>query len=113
MKPGSVLVDLAAETGGNIEVTRPGEIYSYRVLVAKLRWLPYLFSNWLRLFQDITCIGLTDLPSQLPTQSSTLYSNNITKFLLSLAPASGAKETFGINLEDEVESHFRLIYCLH
>lgn len=31
MKPGSVLVDLAAETGGNIETTRPGEIYSYNV----------------------------------------------------------------------------------
>jgi alanine dehydrogenase len=31
MKPGSVLVDLAAETGGNIEVTRPGEIYTYKV----------------------------------------------------------------------------------
>lgn len=52
--------------------------------------------------QDVTCIGLTDLPSLLPTQSSTLYSNNIVKFLLSIAPASGAKGTFGINLEDEV-----------
>jgi NAD(P) transhydrogenase len=53
--------------------------------------------------QDITCIGLTDLPSQLPTQSSTLYSNNITKFLLSLTPADGTKNAFGINLEDEVD----------
>ena len=32
------------------------------------------------------CIGHTDLPSRLPTQSSTLYSNNISKFLLSMGP---------------------------
>ena len=44
------------------------------------------------------CAGYTDLPSRLPTQSSTLYSNNITKFLLSL----GQNQQFSINLEDEV-----------
>lgn len=63
MKPGSVIVDLAAEAGGNVETTKPGEVYS---------------------FNDITHIGLTDLPSRLPTQSSTLYANNISKFLLSI-----------------------------
>lgn len=42
--------------------------------------------------------GYTDLPSRLPTQSSTLYSNNITKFLLSI----GDDKRFNINLEDEV-----------
>lgn len=63
MKPGSVIVDLAAEAGGNIETTKPGEIYSYK---------------------DVTHIGITDLPSLLPTQSSTLYANNISKFLLSI-----------------------------
>lgn len=42
--------------------------------------------------------GYTDLPSRLPTQSSTLYSNNITKFLLSI----GEDGKFAINLEDEV-----------
>lgn len=63
MKPGSVLVDLAAEAGGNIETTKPGEIYK---------------------FNDVTHIGLTDLSSRLPTQSSTLYANNISKFLLSI-----------------------------
>jgi NAD(P) transhydrogenase len=45
--------------------------------------------------------GYTDLPSRLPTQSSTLYSNNITKFLLSMAPVN-APSNFHINLEDEV-----------
>ncbi|KAI4466421.1 nad(p) transhydrogenase [Holotrichia oblita] len=77
MKPGSVLVDLAAEAGGNIETTKPGEIYK---------------------LNDVTHIGLTDLSSRLPTQSSTLYANNISKFLLSM----GEENHFNINLEDEV-----------
>ena len=77
MKQGSVIVDLAAETGGNCEVTKPGEAYTYK---------------------GVTVIGYTDLPSRLPTQSSTLYSNNITKFLLSI----GGDGKFAINLEDEV-----------
>jgi NAD(P) transhydrogenase len=42
--------------------------------------------------------GYTDLPSRLPTQSSTLYSNNVTKFFLSMAE----KDNFVVNLEDEV-----------
>ncbi|KAG8234668.1 hypothetical protein J437_LFUL006557 [Ladona fulva] len=77
MRPGSVVVDLAAEAGGNIETTKPGEVYVYK---------------------DVTHIGLTDLPSRLPTQASTLYANNISKFLLSV----GQKDHFHINLEDEV-----------
>lgn len=43
--------------------------------------------------------GYTDLPSRLPTQSSTLYSNNIVKLLLSMAPQD---KSFGIDLTDEV-----------
>lgn len=78
MKPGSVVVDLAAEAGGNCEATVPGELASYK---------------------DVTIIGYTDLPSRLPTQSSTLYSNNITKYLLSMAPK---EKTFGIDFNDEV-----------
>ncbi|KAG5647228.1 hypothetical protein DXG03_000763 [Asterophora parasitica] len=77
MKQGSVIVDMAAEAGGNCEATRPGELHVHR---------------------GVTVIGYTDLPSRLPTQSSTLYSNNITKFLLSL----GENGRFNINLEDEV-----------
>ncbi|KAH1013274.1 hypothetical protein HUJ04_002283 [Dendroctonus ponderosae] len=77
MKPGSVVVDLAAEAGGNIETTKPGEIYS---------------------FNNITHVGLTDFPSMLPTQSSTLYANNISKFLLSI----GENSHFNIDLNDEV-----------
>ncbi|TKW51232.1 NAD(P) transhydrogenase, mitochondrial [Colletotrichum tanaceti] len=78
MKPGSVVVDLAAEAGGNCEKTKPGELYTYK---------------------GIKIIGYTDLPSRLPTQSSTLYSNNVTKFLLSMSPKEKA---FGIDLTDEV-----------
>lgn len=45
--------------------------------------------------------GYTDFPSRLPTQSSTLYSNNITKFLLSIAPVDRPLN-FHVNLDDEV-----------
>lgn len=49
----------------------------------------------------MTCIGYTDFPSRLAVQSSTLYSNNITKFLLSLT-SPGDKSTFLLNLDDAV-----------
>ncbi|KAH8833677.1 NAD(P) transhydrogenase beta subunit-domain-containing protein, partial [Flagelloscypha sp. PMI_526] len=77
MKQGSVVVDLAAEAGGNCAATKPGEL----VVV-----------------NGVSIVGYTDLPSRLPTQSSTLYSNNITKFLLSF----GGDGKFEIDLEDEV-----------
>lgn len=77
MKPGSVIVDLAAEAGGNVETTRPGELYVHK---------------------DVIHIGYTDLPSRLPTQSSTLYANNISKFLLSI----GQQDHWHIDLADEV-----------
>ncbi len=77
MRDGSVIVDLAAEAGGNIATTKPGELYTYK---------------------GVTHIGYTDLPSRLPTQSSTLYANNISKFLLSM----GAKGHYFVDLEDEV-----------
>ncbi|KAJ3032679.1 hypothetical protein HDV00_007277, partial [Rhizophlyctis rosea] len=77
MKQGSVIVDLAAENGGNVEVTKPGESYVY---------------------DGVTVIGYTDFPSRLPTQSSTLYSNNITKYLLSLTQ----NNRLTIDLTDEV-----------
>ncbi|PKS07279.1 hypothetical protein jhhlp_005881 [Lomentospora prolificans] len=78
MKPGSVIVDLAAEAGGNCEVTQPGKLITHK---------------------EVKIIGYTDFPSRLPTQSSTLYSNNITKLLLSMAPK---EKEFGIDLTDEV-----------
>lgn len=68
---------MAAESGGNVETTVPGQVVTVH---------------------DVVHIGLTDLPSRLPTQSSTLYANNISKFLLSI----GEKDHFHINLDDEV-----------
>jgi len=47
---------------------------------------------------DHVITGYADLPSRLPTQSSTLYSNNVTKFFLSMTD----KDNFVVNLEDEV-----------
>lgn len=78
MKPGSVIVDLAAENGGNCVATIPGKLIEHR---------------------GVTVIGYTDFPSRLPTQSSTLYSNNITKFLLSMNPS---ENSFGVDMKDEV-----------
>lgn len=82
MKDGSVTVDLAAEAGGNIETTRPGEKYVHQTPQG-----------------GVTCIGYTDLPSRLPTQSSTLYANNIGKLLLSFKSEKGY---YYIDLEDDV-----------
>merc|ERR1719228_1451043 len=78
MKPGSVVVDLAAEAGGNIETITPGELTVYN---------------------NVTHIGYTDLPSRLPTQASTLYSNNISKLLLSMA---GDKDHYYLDMADDV-----------
>merc|ERR1712117_34365 len=78
MKPGSVVVDLAAEAGGNIETITPGECTVYN---------------------NVTHIGYTDLPSRLPTQASTLYSNNISKLLLSMA---GDKDHYYLDMADDV-----------
>ncbi|KAI4667428.1 uncharacterized protein J4E79_002115 [Alternaria viburni] len=81
MKPGSVIVDLAAEAGGNCEATEPGQMVDYK---------------------GVSVIGYTDLPSRLPTQSSTLYSNNVTKFLLSLTPKDKKEKYYDVDLTDEV-----------
>lgn len=53
------------------------------------------------LVQGVTCIGYTDLPSRLPTQSSTLYSNNLSKFLLSMGPFTKHKDHFFIDHKDD------------
>jgi H+-translocating NAD(P) transhydrogenase len=83
MKPGSVVVDLAAEAGGNCEYTVPGELFRTP-------------SN------GVAVIGYTDLPSRLPQTASSLYSNNIAKFLLSMGPFStGEKGKFAIDHDDE------------
>merc|ERR1719507_2937236 len=78
MKPGSVVVDLAAEAGGNIETITPGEVTVYN---------------------NVTHIGYTDLPSRLPAQASTLYSNNLSKLILSM---EGTKDHYHLDMADDV-----------
>jgi NAD(P) transhydrogenase subunit alpha len=67
MRPGSVIVDLAAEAGGNCELTTPGRITTEH---------------------DVTLVGLTNLPSTMPYHASQLYSRNVTA-LLQLLVADG------------------------
>jgi H+-translocating NAD(P) transhydrogenase subunit alpha len=67
MRPGSVIVDLAAEAGGNCELTRPGEEAEV---------------------EGVTIVGLTNLPSTMPYHASQLYSRNVTA-LLQLLVADG------------------------
>ena len=66
MKPGSVIVDMAAQNGGNVEGTVPGE----KVVTAG----------------GVTIIGYTDLAGRLPTQASQLYGTNVVNLLKLLTP---------------------------
>ncbi|OOH91095.1 NAD(P) transhydrogenase subunit alpha [Pasteurellaceae bacterium 15-036681] len=80
MKPGSVIVDLAAATGGNCEYSKAGE-----VVVTE---------------NQVKVIGYTDLPSRLPTQSSQLYGTNLVNLLKLLAPNKDGQ--IDINFDDVV-----------
>ena len=77
MQEGSVIVDLAAEQGGNCEVTKPNEIYQYH---------------------GVTIIGLTDLPSRMAAQSSQLYGTNLWHLLKDM----GGAEEYKVDYEDQV-----------
>jgi NAD(P) transhydrogenase subunit alpha len=77
MRPGSVIVDLAAEAGGNCELTEPGE--------AVVR-------------DDVTIIGYTNLPSTMPFHASQLYSRNVLALLQHLAPEGELK----LDWDDEI-----------
>ena len=79
MKEGSVIVDLAAEMGGNCKLTEAD-----RVVVK----------------HGVTIIGYTDLPSRLPTQSSQLYATNLRHLLGDLTPEKDGRIV--INMEDEI-----------
>ena len=79
MKPGSVIVDLAAEQGGNCELTEPGQV------VVK---------------HGVTIIGYTDLPSRLAKQSSTLYATNLLRLAEELCKAKDG--AINVNMDDEV-----------
>ncbi len=77
MKPGSVIVDMAAETGGNCEVTKPGE---------KIE------------LNGVTILGPINLASTVPFHASSMYSRNITAFVKNLL----RNGKLSINLEDPI-----------
>jgi NAD(P) transhydrogenase subunit alpha len=79
MKDGSVIVDLAAEQGGNCELTVPGEV---------------------TVIDGVTIIGYTDLPSRLAAQSSQLYATNLRHLLTDMTPEKDGNAV--VDFEDEV-----------
>ena len=79
MKDGSVVVDLAAEQGGNCELTEKNQVVSRH---------------------GVTIIGYTDLPSRLAAQSSQLYATNLRHLLTDLTPEKDGN--IDVNMEDEI-----------
>lgn len=79
MKPGSVIVDMAAEQGGNCELTVPGEI---------------------AVRHGVSIIGYTDLASRLSKQSSTLYATNLFRLAEELCKTKDG--VINVNMEDDV-----------
>jgi len=79
MKAGSVIVDLAAEQGGNCELTSPGEVVTRH---------------------GVTVIGYTDMPSRLAAQSSQLYATNLRHLLADMCPKKDGELV--VNFDDEV-----------
>jgi H+-translocating NAD(P) transhydrogenase subunit alpha len=77
MRRGSVIVDLAADTGGNCELTEPGQVVDR---------------------EGVTIVGLTNLPSSMPYHASTLYSRNVQALLLHLAPGG----ELNLDWDDEI-----------
>ena len=84
MKPGAVVVDLASETGGNVEGTKPGEI--------------------LTTGNGVVMWGGKDVPSQLPYHASMLFSRNIVNLLLLMTKTVDGKPTGDVipDFSDEI-----------
>ncbi len=80
MKPGSVIIDLAAERGGNVE----GTVKDEKVVTDN----------------GVTIVGYTDFPSRMATQSSTLYATNIRHMMTDLTPEKDGRIVH--NMEDDV-----------
>ncbi len=79
MRPGSVIVDMAAEQGGNCQLSKADEVVSHK---------------------GVNIIGYTDLPSRLAAQSSDLYATNLVHLLSDMTPEKDGNLQF--DLEDEV-----------
>ncbi|MET3229103.1 UNVERIFIED_ORG: NAD(P) transhydrogenase subunit alpha [Burkholderia sp. 1263] len=87
MRPGSVIVDMAAEQGGNCELTQPGVVAAVN---------------------GVTIIGYTDLPSRMATQSSQLYGTNIRHLLTDLTPQKDGIAR--IDMNDDVMRGATVVY---
>jgi NAD(P) transhydrogenase subunit alpha len=81
MKPGSVIVDLAGESGGNCELTEPGEV------VVK---------------HDVTIVSPLNLPATMPEHASQLYARNVQALLELFLDEEGETPTLALNFDDEV-----------
>ncbi len=79
MQPGSVIVDLAAEQGGNCELTVPGQVVERH---------------------GVRIVGYTDLPSRMARQSSQLYATNLLRLIEEVTP--GKDGTMTVNMDDEL-----------
>ncbi len=79
MRDGSVIVDLAAEQGGNCALTKPGKVIEKH---------------------GVTIIGYTDMPSRMPAQASQLYASNLCHLLTDMCPEKNGELV--VNMEDEV-----------
>jgi NAD(P) transhydrogenase subunit alpha len=88
MKPGSVIVDMAAANGGNCELSRPDELV--------------LSDNGVRI------IGYTDLPGRLPTQSSQLFGTNIVNLMKLLTPAKDGQVV--LDFQDVVQRGMTVVH---
>jgi NAD(P) transhydrogenase subunit alpha len=77
MRPGSVIVDLAAETGGNVELTKAGEVVD---------------------FDGVFIDGTRNIPSTIPFHASQLYARNVSNLLLLMVKEG----KLNVDLEDEV-----------
>ena len=77
MRPGSVIIDLAAEAGGNADLTRPDEEVTHN---------------------GVTILGPTNLPSSMPYHASQLYARNVTALVNHLAPEG----ELALDFEDEI-----------
>jgi len=88
MKPGSVIVDMAAANGGNCELSRPDELV--------------LSDNGVRI------IGYTDLPGRLPTQSSQLFGTNIVNLMKLLTPGKDGQVV--LDFEDVVQRGMTVVH---
>eukprot|EP00922_Rhytidocystis_sp_ex-Travisia-forbesii_P034913 GHVS01051853.1.p1 GENE.GHVS01051853.1~~GHVS01051853.1.p1 ORF type:complete len:1173 (+),score=231.09 GHVS01051853.1:261-3779(+) len=78
MQAGSVVVDLAAASGGNCDITRPGEVYVHN--------------------EKVTVIGLTDLASRMAPQATEMFANNIYHLL----EHCGGSTKFHVDMNDEI-----------